>query len=818
MQNFLLLSRILVVVRSVALAAVVALLAGPALAQEAVIPGLRLADPDGALAIFNNPAGLAGSFERDLRLGFKSNGNGNIAVSAAAAGHVGPLGVATALVLNSSAGNGRGSVGLGYAPSSLLQVGIALHQYGDESGPSASRFDIGVLSRPWNWLSLAGATQVMHDPNERSRDTFSQWELGLGLRPFAGSDILTLSAEAGLVHEFRRKFNFAGAASVSVRLLKGLYLQLERRAGPDGLSTALLVRTSAGETGGDLAALVGEGGWDNSVAANLRFSQDALPPLWNRDQSAVSVALNGQLSEKTGRGGTHFGRLLLALQQISRQSGTQVVVLKSQGLEADWAQVEELRAAIAVLRKAGKKVLFYADDLGTRTLAIASACNQIWLPPAGTLSARGIGADFLSLSESLARIGVAVQVVRYSDHKSAAEPLVNGEPSPELRASLQHAVERRWSDFSSYVALGRDLTPAAVEAALAAGAAYPPDAQAAHLIDAVVAPGEIDAELRKLGWLAADETVRRFDPPAQRQRTWLAPPSLAVVEIEGNIGDHSDGAGLLGRTLGGTSTAQHIDRLRRDPDTVAVVARISSGGGSVFGSEAMRDALARTAETKPVVASMGGVAASGGYWTALGAQSIFADPGTVTGSIGILMVKPDISQLYGKLGLRTTHLGQGPHSDLYRLDRPWTADELAKIHQQLGRFYGMFLDLTAKRRGLTRAQLVPLTGGRIWFGDEALQHKLIDRTGGLLDAIADAKKRAGLDPDEDIAVRFVPEPTLMQRLQQSLGLAQVQAAPEWLGALQRAVGPWLDPAAVEDLLRQPQPQARSEAPLEGRGP
>ena len=793
------------------------LLSGPVLAQEAVIPGLRLADPDGALAIFNNPAGLAGSFERDLRLGFKANDRGSsIAVSGAAAGHLGPLGLATALVLRTDESNARGSVGLGYAPSSLLQVGIALHQYGDESGPTASRFDIGVLSRPWNWLSLGGVTQVMHDPDKGSGDTYSQGTLGIGLRPFAGSDVVTLTAEAGEVHQFRRKFTLEGAASLSVRLAKGLYLQLERRArGSDGAATMLMLRTSAGETGGDLAAVVGDGNWDNSVAANLRFSQDALPPLWNRDHSAVSVALRGELSEKTGQGGSHFGRLLLTLDKIAGQTGTKVVVLNSQSLQADWAQVEELRAAIAGLRKAGKKVLFYADDLGTRTLAIASACDQIWLPPAGTLSARGIGADFLSLSEALARIGVAVQVARFSEHKSAGEPLVNAEPSPELRASLQHAVERRWRDFAGQVALGRDVTAGAVEAALAAGATYPPDAKAARLIDAVVAPGEIDAELRKLGWLAAGEAVRRFDPPAQRQRTWLAPPSVAVVEIEGNIGDHSDGLGLLGRTLGGSSTAQLIERLGRDPDTAAVVARIDSGGGSVFGSEAMRDALARTAQTKPVVASMGGVAASGGYWTALGAHSIFADASTVTGSIGILMVKPDASQLYAKLGLRTTHVGQGPHSDLYRLDRPWSAGELDKIHQQLGRFYGMFLDLTAKRRGLTRQELVPLTGGRVWFGDEALRHRLVDRSGGLLDAIADAKKRAGLDHDAEVSVRFVPEPTLVQRIQQSLGLAQAQAAPEWLGALQRAVGPWLDPGAVDELLRQP--QARMEAPLESRG-
>lgn len=778
-----------------------------------LVPGLRLADPDGALAIVNNPAGLAGPAGYDLRLHARLTAEAKGDLAAAASTPVGPVALAAALVRRDG-GDLRGSVALAWALSDHLKLGAAFHRFGTQQGIRGNQVDAGVLLRPWAWLSLAAAGQVIADAEQAGASGHQQVMAGLALRPWGGSDALSLSVEGGAARLATGSQAWLGAASLAVRLVRGLHLQVEQRR--DGVqdSTAVVLRGSFGTSGVDLAAARRGDHW--AGAATLRLSGDAQPGLWDRSPRAVSVALRGELSERSGHGGTHMGRLLLTLQKIGRLPAIEVVVLEAQGLSLDWAQVEELRAVVGDLRRAGKKVVFYADDLGTRGLALASACDHVWLAEAGMVSARGVGADFLSVAEALAKIGVAVQVVRYAEHKSAGEPLVSAEPSAELRASLQHAAERRWSDFAAAVQLGRDVSPAALEASLAAGAAFPSDALRAKLIDAVVPASGIDDQLRKRGWLGAGEFVQRFDPPAPRPQRWVARPGIAVMEIEGNIADHSDGVGLFGRSLGGTAMAQQIRRAGRDPGTAAVVARIASGGGSAFGSEAMRDALARVGESKPVVASMGGVAASGGYWTALGAHAMFANAGTVTGSIGILLVRPDVAELYRRLGLRTTHIGAGPHSDLYRLDRPWSAAEVQGVHRQLGKYYGLFLDLTAQRRKLPRASLDALAGGRVWFGDEAVRHGLLDRTGGLLDAIAEARKRAGLREDAEVAVRFVPEPTLTQQIQRALGLIQLQE-PSWVTTLQQAVGPWLDAAAVQQLLQESRAQALIDAPIEGRG-
>lgn len=826
------------------------LAAATARADQGVLalPGNQAATPDGALSLLSNPAGLNGISGYDLRLQLGGGGThprllsdgsrqDGMALGLAAALPLGPLALGGAIetvsLLGATEGARRdlaqGRLAVSLATSDRLRVAIEWLGRSDDGAPSRQGWRLGALWHPASWVAV-GVRGGVDPRNAWDSRTNASLGLGLALRPL-GNDRWTLSAEVEPELGDGPGRN-AASLSTSLNLARGVQLVAQETAQQYSISgieayelrTSALLRVSFGGFGGDVGGQVdsrGREGWVPDAVVGLRLSGDRLPSQLDRGDPVVLVDLKGELKERQGQGGTHVGSLLLTLRRLASQSGTEVVVLRTRDLKLDWAQVEELRAAIHHLRKVGKVVVWYADELGTRSLAAAAACTRIWLAPAGSVMAHGVAADFVPLAEALGRVGVAVQVARYSEFKSAGETLERRELSPELRQTLEHAVERRWHDFAEWVALGRDVTPGQVEEALARGAVYPSDANAARLIDAVVPPGQLDAQLIGEGWLEPGESVSPLGGAPLRRSQWGTAPSIAVVQIEGNIVDHDSARGLTGASVGGSQTAKLLRDLGRDPDTAGVVARISSGGGSASGSEAMREALVEVAENKPVAASMGGVAASGGFWLALGAPLVLADRSTVTGSIGILMVKPEFSGLYGKFGATPTVISRGPWPAIERTDRPWTAEEFAFVHKQLGKFYGLFIDRVASRRGLQRDQVVALAGGRLWFGDEAVQRKLVDRTGGLLDALAEVERQADQGP---LAVRFVPELTWGDKLRSTLGISVADEA-DVLGvagsapaaALLRAVGPWLDAAALA-VLADGKPQAHSEVAVEPRGP
>lgn len=819
------------------------LAASPAVADEEpalYVPAQAVALPDGALSVLANPAGyglIAGS---ELRVqaalagapvgdGSQSTHRKGSGLGGYAAMPFGPLAWgASSEWMDRSLRAGtllqRTSLGLSLKLAESIALGTAVKWTETSAATFRRTWDLGLLLRPARWLSVGARLQALGERQRAQPDWPTRLTAGLALRPLPGSDRVTATLDIATLA--------AGGPvtgllmTIAGRIAAGMDLVVDHQrfradAGTaDNHRTSLSLRLGLGQFGAMAAVHTGrsaDGAQAWGIAAGARMSTDTPLSALPSGEPAVALQLTGELSERTGVGGSHFGGVLLALQAIADQPATRVVVLKTEALQADWAQVEELRAAIGHLRKSGKKVVWYADGIGTRTLGIAVACDQVWLATGGAMSVQGVAADFVSLAEALTRVGLAVQVVRHAEHKSAGEMFVNPDPSPELRSYLDLAVQRRWHDLSQWVALGRDVSPAAFEAALLAGVVFPEDAKAARLVDQVVAPRDLDSKLQALGWTAAGTKIRPWQPLERRRTAWGERPEIAVVEIEGAIGDHREGSSVLGRTLGGSQIAQTIERLQRDDDVRAIVARIVSPGGSVYGSEAMREALHKASERKPTLASMGGVAASGGFWTSLGADTVFADAASVTGSIGILTVRPSGAQLLDRLGVRTHRFGAGPGAGFESLTRPWTATEIALIHRQLGKFYGMFVQLTATRRGLDYGLTEGLARGRVWFGDEALGHHLIDRQGGLLDALALAKSRAQLDDNDPPLVRFVPQPSFGQQLRAAVGLASVAAPADALvAAIARAAGPWLDVALVAQALQGAQPLATMEAPRDGR--
>lgn len=794
--------------------------------------GQAIADPRGSLSMSTNPAGLGELRAAEGRVQFSAGGEPVGGMRGTGWGlfgslPAGPFSLGLSLERTSDRPDAaqrdpgllemsRLSLGTGLRLGDELHLGLATRLHATDDAGWTQSWDAGLLLRVWSWLSLGVRVTGMGNTGDGpTGDTVrTRYGWGWALRPFAGSDRLTWAMDV----EWPAGDTLGAiTTSLSSRIVDGVTLRLEQRTFRHNQSTrlypqedsrfSLALEVGLGHFGADLAlrgdksAVSGQEG--GGVQVGGRISSDVPHSLFAPGAPAVVVTLKGQLSEQATPGRSHFARALLDLHAIAEDPAISLVVVRAENLTATWPQIEELRRAIAKVRKAGKRVAFYADGMGNRTLALAAACEKIAMPATGSLMARGVGARFVGLKDTLAHIGVAVEAVRFGDHKSAPESFTRKQLSEDLRATLTDLVQQRWDGFVDAVSLGRGVTVTRVAAALDRGAVFPEDARAEGLIDAVVEPRDLDKKLVTWGMLEQGQRLRPYKPKRHRRKVWGSQPRIAIVTIEGAIVDGDGGDGVGGQQVGGGRIAGLVRSLERRSDVKGLVARIDSGGGAVRGSDLMYQALRRFDEKKPAIASMGGVAASGGYWTALGGRRILADASTITGSIGIFTLKPDLGGLYSKLDLGMTALGKGPHWEIQTEQRPWTPAERALMHRTLGRYYDLFLQRTTLHRQIPRPRLMTLAEGRIFTGDVARKNGLVDQIGGLWEAIELARREAGLQDDDDVRLEYWPQPDMRTRLMRMAGLrGQIAQEPSarLLQALTRAAGPWIDQAVLVSVL------------------
>lgn len=812
-----------------------------------------VAMPRGSLSLVANPAGLADLGGWELRLqaagsGRELAGSAGGGWGAFAATPLGPLVLASSLERRNEPSTTsalspqtttRIGLGAGVALGDRVALGSTARWLGGASGGADSpwAWDIGALVRPWSWVSLGWRVTGLGDAGPAAGDGnaafTTRYGAGIAFRPVGGSDRLSAALDfewpaGGRLSASRLTIQGRPLAGLGIGVQFASFPARGRPGAVDEQQTTILIDAGLGRWGAEL----GLRGDDSSVRGNgaamlagVRLSKEIPPSLIDPGPRAVIVPLRGTLSEADGA--NSFPRLLLALDGLAEDPAVGTVVFRMDDAEFTWSQVEELRALIAKIRARGKRTVTFAATLGTRGLMVAAATERIVLAPAGAMLARGVGTDFIGLAEALHRLGVQVEAVRFGDHKTAPEMFTRTTISAPLKATLGRIVQRRWTDFTEAVGLGRSLTPTAVEAALAHGVVDPESARNAMLIDAVATPQDFEKTLREWNMLEPGASLRLYEPPMPRRRRWGRRDRLVVLTLTGDIVDGEGGRGLRGNQIGGTAVARQLEALGDDDSVRGVVVRVDSGGGAVYGSELIHQGLLRLSEHKPTVASMASVAASGGYWLSLGADRIFADRATVTGSIGIWTAKPNIGALLGKLGVWVDHISAGPGDDTFGILRGWRPDDRARVERSLRAYYAMFLQRVEQRRkiGASGANLHQLAEGRLWLGDEALGHRLVDRQAGLLDALADVRQRAGLAADDEVQVLIRPRPrsqlSLALGMAAQLGLpvgdddaaqasdAQAAGQRKVVGALLGAAGPWLDRVSVLTQLPAGTPLALS---------
>jgi protease-4 len=591
-----------------------------------------------------------------------------------------------------------------------------------------------------------------------------EWDGELALRPL-GTPGLELAIGTRLIEPSDR-YRFQPHGRLLAGLARGVALYAE--VDPPRRPIAFVDATGARHEVRDFRAMAGivasldryaltasaVGSWRRDPAADdhaLHPGASVMIRAFSERRPAALVVLPyvARLRLSGLEGDRELTEALLRLRRLADDRAVGAVLLEIDGLALGYARVEELRGVIAALGRR-KPVFAWLAQADSHDYYLASACQRIGMHPAGGLVFAGITQTVMFYKGALDRLGVHVDLVRIAEYKGAMEPFVLGEQSEPVRRNRNAVLDDVYGRLITEVAAARaqqEVSTTSMKQAAEHGLFTPIEAKSRGLVDVVADEREMTAFVH--GSLGTSWPVRDADLGRRATGRWQ-PPRIAVVLVDGAITDGRP-HGLppfQGTVAWADLIIDALGEAARDPSVRALVLRVNSPGGSAFASDRIARAVAGVhAAGKPVIASLGDTAASGGYYVAAPADVIVSAPSTITGSIGIFAFKPDIAGLLAHIGLTTETTKRGSHADFFSLYRPWSEAERATMMAQMQYSYRQFLHTVAegrKAQGLTEDRVHELGRGRIFTGAQALAAGLVDRLDGLDGAIDEAVRRSGV--------------------------------------------------------------------------
>jgi protease-4 len=548
-------------------------------------------------------------------------------------------------------------------------------------------------------------------------------------------------------------------------------------------------------------------------------------------KSIAHIRLSGDLEEGAGPAETLLGASeetfktkLDRLRKARKDSSVAAVLLELDEPTLGLARIDELSQAIAEVRKSGKKVYAYTDSANTGGYLLALAADEIIMPESGVLMLTGMRMEITFYKELFEKLGIQADMLQMGEFKGAAEPYTRSNLSEPSRKQLTSVLDDRYDhDLVERMVKARPAkkwTPEEVKQRIDQGPYTAKAALRVGLVDKLAYFDDVDKLISKAAGEEPLKMVRNYghakaedvdlsnpfallkllNPPKTKTNT---KPKIAVIYAVGVINTGKSGRGLMGgEEIGSTTMVEAIREAEKDSSVKAIVLRINSPGGSALASDLIWNELKRC--KKPVLASMGDVAASGGYYIAMGTKKIYADPGTLTGSIGVVGGKLAVSGLYEKFGITTETLSRGTNANIFS-SKPFTKSEKENMTLLMRDIYDQFLEKALEGRKtagktMTRSDLEKLAGGRVWTGRQARANGLVDELGTLEDVIAEAAKLGKLPADKEPELLLLPHSrsfldSLIERkaetkiLERMMPLAR--QAPEVRSALSR----------VEQMLR-----------------
>jgi protease-4 len=489
--------------------------------------------------------------------------------------------------------------------------------------------------------------------------------------------------------------------------------------------------------------------------------------------TALVLRLDGDMGEVEGAGlfdrfveGPPTVRALVdALHRAKVDKRVKGLVIEPVGGAPFWAKSQEVRDAILDFKKSGKKTIAYLEYGGEQEYFLATACDKIVLLPSSVLDLNGLATYEIFLRGAFDKMGVAPDFLHIGDYKTAINAYTQKGFTPahrEMTTSLNHDA---LDQLVQAIATSRKKTPETVRALFDEGPFLADDALAAGLVDALLYRDEVEEHIG-LGdedTTDFDDYMRALPPPF----TLSARPKIAVIYAVGTI---DSGEGPSGEVAGSDTLVEYINQAADDKGVKAIVLRVDSPGGSSIASDVIWRALMLAREEKPLIVSMGDLAASGGYYIAMPGHVIVAQPGTLTGSIGIYTGKFAMGGALDKLGVSVDGVAEGKHADINSPVKPFSPAERAKVEEQIQAFYDQFVSKVAEARKTTPAKIDAVAQGRVWTGRQAKGIGLVDELGGLDRAVAIAKDRAKIAAATDVdIIVYPPKPSIFDALSRPLG-------------------------------------------------
>ena len=443
-----------------------------------------------------------------------------------------------------------------------------------------------------------------------------------------------------------------------------------------------------------------------------------------------------------------------------------LVIDLSSGFSMNSAQLDELSRHFKKVADAGKKTHAWLESASREALEVASMCDRVYMADFGEVDLPSVSMQSMFYRDAMDLVGVKASVVRAGDFKGAVEPYLNAKMSDHLRQHYLDMLTTINDAAVDRIAKGRGLKPADVRQMQARRMWLAKEALAQGLVDKLAPYGSMQKTIgeeigENLNWVtpkkAAKKNVSFFQLMGEimagnQSSGSVQDDTIVVLHLSGSIVD----AGGAGSIAAGT-TVERIEKLTNEDRVKGVVVRINSPGGSATASEAIRQALKKLAEKKPTVISMGDVAASGGYWISCIGTPIYAERGTVTGSIGVFAMKLSGGALMRRVGLHTENIQLDESASLFSLDRGFTDEEVNAMQKSIDSVYGRFLKLVSSDREIPIEKLRTLAGGRVWSGSQALRRKLVDQIGGVDDCVAYIAKKADLGDEYKVTHRPLTE-------------------------------------------------------------
>lgn len=709
-------------------------LKGEDIELSALIPFNGIGASDDALSVLLNPSGLA--FNNGLNgyyiHGYKggSKGKNTFLLSAY------DMGVGLQMMEEDETKLWRWTISVGERIGEHLAVGTSYSWFSaeDKEVDRLKIWDVAGMFRTTH-LSLGLFLRNFNRPRLHGKRLKQEINIGLALRPV--NDRLTLLLETK--HMFGEE-GWRGRFGAELVPIDGITLRgsIDRERNFD-LSFTL-----------DFAH-IGFGSYntftsDRKIQEGLgyiRLSAPLLPTVFSRGREVLRLKADNALT---------------CLLRAMKDENVLAAVIELDDLSYGLGNLQELEREIKKFRQSGRKVFAYSTSLSTGGYMVASACDKVILHPSGQLNLIGIRSEPIFIKRMLDKIGIKANMERMGEYKSAPETFLREEMSPYAKEEIDSILDDLFDQIKADISHNRGIPPQRLQTLIDHGPYTARRAEELKLVDKLAYRDEIEDIVRrrlgKVSFLDGDKYLSR----TRRVRDWKVPPKVAIINAKGlMVRGESFRDPLTGDFIMGSETiSDALRKARKDKSVKAVVMRIDSGGGMVVAADEIWREVELTRAEKPIVISMGDMAASGGYYIAAPGSYIFAQPGTLTGSIGVFSGIVNLKGLYRKIGISKQIIKRGENADFYSDWSDFTSERRKVLRDQVREIYRDFVDKVAKGRRMSFQKTDEIARGRVWTGRQAKEKGLVDELGGLDEAISKAKELAGIPESERVKLIKMP--------------------------------------------------------------